>query len=94
MFSATVKACDAAIQSRQWNKAIQILSVIDDRQLTSKYYVKIARHFASIGEYEMAERYFIEADATKEAIDMYNNAGKWEQAHRVCTSLYFLIKAI
>lgn len=78
-----MKAVEAAISSRQWNKAIQILSVVDRSQQTSKYYLKIARHYASIAEYETAERFFIEAEATKEAIDMYNNAGKWEQAHRV-----------
>ena len=28
----------------------------------------------------------MQADCTKKAIDMYNNAGKWEQAHKVRTS--------
>ncbi len=29
----------------------------------------------------------MEADCTREAIDMYNNAGKWEEAHRVSNAL-------
>ena len=32
---------------------------------------------------QIAEKLYVEADCTREAIDMYNNAGKWEQAHRV-----------
>ncbi len=78
-----MKAVEAAIQSRQWNKAVQILDVVQDPHAASKYYKKIAQHYASIGELELAEKFFVEADCTKDAIDMYNNAGKWEQAHRV-----------
>lgn len=33
--------------------------------------------------FQLAERYYVEADCTKDAIDMYNNANKWEEAHRV-----------
>ena len=33
--------------------------------------------------FQVAERFFVKADSTKDAIDMYNNAGQWEQAHRV-----------
>ena len=38
---------------------------------------------------QIAERYYIEADCTREAIDMYNNAGQWEEAHRVSTQALF-----
>ena len=44
--------------------------------------------------FQLAEKFFVEADCTKDAIDMYNNAGKWEQAHRVKlhhTSIYGLV---
>jgi intraflagellar transport protein 172 len=54
---ATLKACDAAISSRQWNKAVQILEVIRDNPKCEMYYKKIADHYANIGEYEKAERY-------------------------------------
>lgn len=32
---------------------------------------------------QMAERYYVQAGMTKEAIDMYTAAGKWEAAHKV-----------
>ncbi|CAH1772611.1 unnamed protein product [Owenia fusiformis] len=83
---ATMKAVEAAINSRQWHKAVQILEVVGDASIASRYYIKIAKHYASIGEYETAERFFVEADYTKEAIEMYNAAGKWEDAHRLAAT--------
>lgn len=49
---ATSKAVEAAIQSRQWLKAVQILE-IQDSSMSAKYYKQIADHYASIGEYEV-----------------------------------------
>ena len=80
---ATIKAVDTAINSRQWSKAVHILEVVQDQNTTSKYYKKIAEHYARVGEYELAEKFFVESENTKDAIDMYNSVGKWEQAHRV-----------
>lgn len=44
----------------------------------------------------MAERLFVKGDHTKDAIDMYTQAGRWEQAHKVsvtlCPSAKILIK--
>ncbi len=51
---ATLKAVEAAVNSRQWNKAVQILEVVDDRATCAKYYKKIAQHYANIGEYEVS----------------------------------------
>ena len=52
-----MKAVDAAISSRQWTKAVQILEVLRDNPKSEVYYKKIADHYANIGEYEHAERY-------------------------------------
>lgn len=82
---ATSKAVEAAIQSRQWLKAVQILE-IQDSSMSAKYYKQIADHYASIGEYEKAEQYYVEAGSTREAVDMYNNAGKWEMAHKLAST--------
>merc|ERR1719239_642832 len=48
---ATTKAVEAAIASRQWAKAVQILE-IQDSSMAAKYYKKIGDHYSSIGEYE------------------------------------------
>ena len=49
---ATTKAVEAAINSRQWTKAVQILE-IQDSAMSAGYYKKIADHYASVGEYEV-----------------------------------------
>ncbi|XP_071116630.1 intraflagellar transport protein 172 homolog isoform X1 [Haliotis cracherodii] len=82
---ATLKAVDAAIASRQWAKAVQILEM-QDSSMASRYYKKIADHYASVGEYETAERFYVEASCTREAVDMYNQAGMWEQAHKLAST--------
>jgi intraflagellar transport protein 172 len=51
-----MKAVEAAIASRQWNKAIQILEVVGDGPSTAPYYERIAEHYSNIGEYTLAER--------------------------------------
>ncbi|ESO08535.1 hypothetical protein HELRODRAFT_74793 [Helobdella robusta] len=79
----TMKAVDAAINSRQWVKALEILDVVEDKPEAKKYYLKIAQHYVQAAEYEVAERCFTSAGCMKEAIDMYNNAGKWEMAHKL-----------
>ena len=33
--------------------------------------------------FQLAEKYFIQANSIKDAIDMYNMASKWEEAYRV-----------
>ena len=55
---ATMKAVDAAISSRQWNKAIQILEVVQDPSAAGQYYRKIAQHYAIVGEYEVGNWWF------------------------------------
>ncbi|KAG7460913.1 hypothetical protein MATL_G00203920 [Megalops atlanticus] len=76
------KAIEAAIGARQWKKAVHILELQEDRA-SAKYYLKIAQHYASVQEYEVAERLFVKGDHIKDAIDMYTQAGRWEQAHKL-----------
>ncbi|KAK2158150.1 hypothetical protein NP493_1800g00020 [Ridgeia piscesae] len=83
---ATLKAVDAAMNSRQWNKAVQILDVVTETGVAQKYYKKIAEHYASISEYKSAEKYYLEAGCTRDAIEMYNAAGRWEEAHRIAST--------
>ena len=41
------------MNSRQWNKAVQILEVVSERDVAAKYYKKIAQHYSSLAEYEV-----------------------------------------
>lgn len=47
-----MKAIDAAIQGRQWNKAAQIIQTQDPSQ-TEDYHRQIGDHYASIKNYEV-----------------------------------------
>ncbi|KAK7792281.1 hypothetical protein R5R35_013312 [Gryllus longicercus] len=77
----TMKALDAAVGARQWKKAVQIIKVIDDPTTVVNHYRQIAQHFASIKEYNTAEKLFLQAEMYEDAIDMYNQAGEWDKAH-------------
>ncbi|XP_039330557.1 intraflagellar transport protein 172 homolog isoform X1 [Saimiri boliviensis] len=78
----SIKAIEAALGARQWKKAIYILD-LQDRNTASKYYPLVAQHYASLQEYEIAEELYTKGDRTKDAIDMYTQAGRWEQAHKL-----------
>jgi intraflagellar transport protein 172 len=78
------KALDAAIAARQWKKAVQIIQVVEDKSgELNKYYFKLGQHYAGLAEYKMAEKFFLAGGLQKHAIEMYNSAGKWEQAHQL-----------
>ncbi|XP_062344303.1 intraflagellar transport protein 172 homolog isoform X2 [Cinclus cinclus] len=78
----SVKAIEAALGARQWKKAIYILD-LQDKQTAAQYYLKIAQHYAALQEYQVAEELYIKGGQTKDAIDMYTQAGLWEQAHKL-----------
>ena len=50
---ATIKAVDAAVNSRQWEKAFKIMEVVTDKTAMAKYNVRMAQHFASNGDFEV-----------------------------------------
>ena len=81
----SLKAVDAAIYSRQWKKAVEILQTQDGNS-TLIYYKKIADHFSTSGEFDVAEKFYIRANHPKECIEMYNKAGKWERAFKIATA--------
>ncbi|XP_062858050.1 intraflagellar transport protein 172 homolog isoform X2 [Trichomycterus rosablanca] len=76
------KAVEAAIKARQWKKALHILELQEDKSL-AKYYLRVAQHYASIHKFEVAENLFVKGGHIQDAIDMYTEAGKWEQAHKL-----------
>ena len=45
------------------------------------YYMKLGQHYESAKEYGMAERFYMQGNSHKTAIEMYNKAGMWEEAH-------------
>ncbi|XP_046993145.1 intraflagellar transport protein 172 homolog [Schistocerca americana] len=81
----TLKALQAAMDGKQWRKAVQIIQVIDDTEAVSKHYATLAQHFVSMRDFSTAEQMFLQAGMFQDAIDMYNQAGEWEMAHRLAT---------
>nr|XP_057921402.1 intraflagellar transport protein 172 homolog [Doryrhamphus excisus] len=78
----SIKAVEAAIAARQWKKAVHILELNEDPS-AAVYCLKIAQHYASMQELEVAEQLFVKAGHIKDAIDMYTAAGCWEEAHKL-----------
>ncbi|KAM4529832.1 intraflagellar transport protein 172 homolog [Fundulus diaphanus] len=78
----SLKAIEAAIAARQWKKAVHILELQDDAS-AEKFYVKIAQHYASVQDYEVAEQLFVKGGHIKDAVDMHTTAGRWEEAHKL-----------
>lgn len=76
------KAIEAAISSRQWSKAIQLLQH-QTPEVARPYYKNIAKHYAEVRQYDLAEKHFLKAGLPIEGFEMYAKASKWEQAYRV-----------
>ena len=96
-----IKAIEAAIQARQWSKAVQIVDTQDDdvsdgtegramevtgRQVASRFYKIIAQHFEETKNYDDAEKYYIKARCPQDAVEMYTRIKKWEKVHKVDSS--------
>ena len=65
---------------------MQIIQVIDDNSGDlNKYYFKLGQHYSGLREYKMAEKFYMSGNLYKHAIEMYNTAGMWEQAHQLAS---------
>ena len=71
---------EAAIQARQWTKAIQILE-LQEPDSAGNYYHQIAEHYSSIKDYPLAEQYYLKAGLVQEVMDMFIKADRWEEAY-------------
>jgi intraflagellar transport protein 172 len=79
-----VKAIEAAITSRQWAKAVQIVDTQDPNDpITKKFYKLIASHYEDSRQHAEAEKYYIKSGLRQEAVEMYTRNNMWESAHRV-----------
>lgn len=80
---ATNKAFESAVGAKQWRKAVQIAKVLDEPEEIKKYAVDLAKHLAFIGDISEAEDLLVRANMYKEAIQLLNKHGKWENAYAV-----------
>lgn len=82
---AHMKAINAAIEAKQWSKAISILENVDVTS-AKPYFKRIAQHFVEVKKYEEAETYFIQAGQPQDAVNMYTAAGLWDKAHKIAVT--------
>ena len=82
----SLKAVEAAITARQWKKAVSIVESMNLLDVDKQYFLRLATHFAEIADFPAAEKYYVSAGKTQEAIDMYTKAGQWEKAHNLASS--------
>ncbi|XP_037068847.1 intraflagellar transport protein 172 homolog [Pollicipes pollicipes] len=69
-----------AVQKKKKKKKKQAAGGDQD---ISPYLLKLGGHFAQIGDHATAEKLFMDGGMFKEAIEMYNNAGKWDKAYSI-----------
>ncbi|CDW59064.1 hypothetical protein TTRE_0000739401 [Trichuris trichiura] len=77
------KALEAAVQSQQWQKALDISQTLDNGPNYASQFCQIADHMATLGKYEIAERLYLAAGQQTRSVDMYNRAKMYEDAYRV-----------
>eukprot|EP00796_Vickermania_ingenoplastis_P010031 gene10031-7008_t len=79
------KAVKAALDSRQFTKAAQILEnqTMEDDASMKTFYCQLARHYEEVHEYADAERNYIKGGAFDEAVEMYSRAGMADHMYRV-----------
>ncbi|KAJ3095379.1 hypothetical protein HDU97_007002 [Phlyctochytrium planicorne] len=80
------KAIEAAIGAKQWKKAVGILDCLQPPESGKPYFLELAKHFASVSDFALAEKYFVQAGKPQEAVDMYTRNNKWEKAHALATT--------
>ncbi|CAG9326113.1 unnamed protein product [Blepharisma stoltei] len=75
------KAIEAAINARQWTKAVQLLGQ-QSQDVAKPYYKQIAKHYADIRQLDQAEKFYMKAGAFNDVFEMLTSNNKWEQAYR------------
>jgi intraflagellar transport protein 172 len=71
------KAIEAALNSRQWDKAQRLVEdTLRNADHALPYYRQIANHYHECKIYEKAEKLYIKAGMPQEAVEMYTKAGR------------------
>lgn len=79
------KAIEAAMNARQFSRALQLVDAIDSES-SRPYYKQLARHYEEVGSYDLAERCYVSADQPQYAVEMHTRLGNWELAHKIATN--------
>jgi len=78
--SLSTKAVEAALKSRQWERAAQMLRSID-KLVATPYLHELASQLHNAGVLQQAAQCYLTAGAPEKAVEMYTREKMWEQAH-------------
>lgn len=79
------KAIEAALNARQYQRALQLVDVVD-AETARPYYKQLARYYEDSRQYDLAERCYVAADQPQLAVEMHTKLGHWEVAHKIAMS--------
>lgn len=79
------KAIEAALNARQYSRALQLVDAIDTDS-ARPYYKQLARYYEDSRQYDLAEKCFVSADQPHLAVEMHTKLGHWEVAHKIAMS--------
>jgi len=82
-----IKGLDAAIESRQFKKALQIVKVVEDKEAVRDQYTKIGDYYKQVDDHAQAENCYLSGGNPKLAIDMYSSVDLWDEAYRVAAKV-------
>lgn len=76
------KAIEAALNSRQYSRALQLVDAVD-RETARPFYRQLARHYEDLRQYDLAQKCYVEGDQAQLAVEMHTRAGNWDLAHSI-----------
>jgi intraflagellar transport protein 172 len=79
------KAIEAALNARQYSRALQLVDVVDST-ISRQYYKQLATYYEDARQWELAERCYVSADQPQLAVEMHTKQGHWEVAHKLAMS--------
>eukprot|EP00595_Chromulina_sp_UTEXLB2642_P000435 CAMPEP_0196761570 /NCGR_PEP_ID=MMETSP1095-20130614/859_1 /TAXON_ID=96789 ORGANISM="Chromulina nebulosa, Strain UTEXLB2642" /NCGR_SAMPLE_ID=MMETSP1095 /ASSEMBLY_ACC=CAM_ASM_000446 /LENGTH=1006 /DNA_ID=CAMNT_0042111301 /DNA_START=2197 /DNA_END=5217 /DNA_ORIENTATION=+ len=79
------KAIEAAINSRHYARALQLVDIMDS-EVAKPYYRQLARYYEDTNQIDIAEKCYLSADQPSYAVEMHTRLGHWEVAHKLAMS--------
>lgn len=81
----TERALEAAVQARQFDRASEIASILDN--IPTNLGKKIAEFYVFKDELEMALEMYLNMGCVKEAVELLNNRGHYVRAYKIAKQL-------
>lgn len=79
-----LKAATAAVESKQWTKALSIANTLDSAD-AKPLLRRIAQHFATQKDYDQAEAIYRKGGLIDDAVQMFMRNKMWDRAHRIAS---------